>query len=262
MAVTISRPRVSRRPWLLDNGKQRLNPENDRPLWIPQVCVTLTSDAAPARDVCVTIYKKVRRNGRLRLEKVCDTKKVTLQPPRVGAFGSMSLPQEVCCDLRLDDGVRYVPDPGTEFVAAWDPAPAPPAPCPDVPVRRDNRSRTLRVREYLDLYAYSGRKITHSALIGVGMEAMEVGRAEVQVAANLPIGWSLDLPEAQPEVFPAAVVFTIAARPGASIGENAKITFQVVDETKEVLDEVGYQVAALPDPDLPYVEDEEEICLI
>jgi hypothetical protein len=258
MAITFSdehgkpgKPNISRRPDILPNGEQRLNPDTKKPVWIPQICVKLENDAAPNALVCVTIYRiKRTANGGEETKVVCNRRTV-VKAPVGGAFGSIWEVAEVCCDL------DYVPEVGDEFYAVWDNAGPPP--CGPVPagIGGPNRSDTLRVAEVLKLAMLPGEELRHSAIIGVAMADVK-GKPNVQVATMLPAGWKVQLPEKPPETFPAVLAFTVTARPGAFLNEAAEIRFRVVDKGGNLLDQVAYRFVAVPDPDRPKLPDEED----
>lgn len=248
MAVTISRPKIGKRPDILDNGKQRINPETGKLVWIPEICVTMSTDNVAAdEEVCVTIYHLERRPKRgSRPRKLC-TKKAILPKKIVRPGGSMTTLIKVCCDLVRHDAT-WVPEKGAEFRAAWQLKGA--GPCPDaVPLKRGKRSKKLTVDKPLKLCMYSGGKIEHAAILGIG--APELEEPHIAVAAALPLGWTLDVSEDIPESFPAAIPLTITSRPGAFLDEEAEVSLALMDVDGFKADEVTYRFGIAPDPAAP-----------
>ena len=241
---TIGIPKVGRRPDILDNGKQRLDPRTNRPIFIPTLCVTMENKGAADVNVCVTIYKYERRGNKKKVPKEICTQKKTLPRKRVGPFGSMTTLVEVCCDL------QFPPGQGEEYIAAWEIAGA--GKCGKVRIRRANRSPKLTVAGLLRKCLNPGESYAYASVVGVGIEDMEVEKPAIEVASSLPMGWSLELPEEAPTVFPAMIKYTVNASPAAYPDEVATIKFSVVDEDGQMLDDTAIQFAAAEDTTRPF----------
>jgi hypothetical protein len=237
MAVTFGKPEISSRE-VVDRttGKKRT---------VYSVCITLENDGDAAVDQTVSFYYLERANvpkpnKQALLTTIC-TQTITVPARRVLPLGSMNGFTTVCCDLPGEPlgGLEIKAVVGTDLDSDGDASFS----------SGGNRVSTLVVP--IKVRAESGKKISYSGLVGVGLAGVEL--LTLGGALDLPPGWTIEFTDPPPPgPYPVAVEFSLRPRPGAPIGEIGSVVLRSFIENDgapgSIREELAFDFEIGPDP--------------